>query len=247
MAARTRPFLPVIHDVGTRREKHMYSLPIEVVTNWVNQQNLWLPDSVDFVCPYCGRQVNFGFPQWRFDQHQSAAITSANCSGCRKKVRFWGIDPVKYGETGGRECAELCMHPTPQLQRQPMAGLDKVPPLIAKAYISAINVYNTKEWNGTAMLTGRTLEGLVKGLMPEGKRERPLAQMLAELPKEIDLTKTLTTLVDGLRKGRNLGAHFDLQRETSEEVARMMVEMLEYFLEYLYILPGQVDELHNRL
>ena len=225
----------------------MYSLPINVVTNWVNQQNWWLPESVDFVCPYCSRQVNFGLPQWRYDQHQNSAIASANCSGCRKRVRFWAIDPVKYGETGGRECAELCMHPTAELDRQPMAGLDKVPGAVAKAYVSAINVYNAKEWNGTAVLTGRALEGLVKSLMPDGKKNQVLAQMLKDLPTEIDLSKTLTTLVDGLRKGRNLGAHFDLEREANQDVAEMMIEFLEYFLEYLYILPGQVEELHNQL
>jgi hypothetical protein len=128
-----------------------------------------------------------------------------------------------------------------------MAGLDKVPAPIARAYVSALNVFNAREWNGTAMLAGRALEGLVKMQMPEGKKNLPLSKMLEELAKEIDLSQTLNTLTDGLRKGRNLGAHFDLEKQADEEVGRMMVEFLEYFLEYLYVLPGEVQQLHERL
>ncbi len=225
----------------------MFTLPFEAVTNWINVNNLWLPQSIDFVCPHCGRQVNFALPNWQYENKRNTAAAASNCSGCSKQVRFWALDPAKFGDTGKQECDELCMHPTPKLQRQPMAGIDKAPDGVARAYVSAINVYNAREWNGTAVLAGRALEGLLKSLMPEGKENQPLARMLNDLPKEIDLTKTLTTLTDGLRKGRNLGAHFNLEKEADAEVAKMMIEFLEYFLEYLYILPAEVEELHNKL
>jgi hypothetical protein len=225
----------------------VYTVPFEAVTNWINDNNFWLPQSVDFVCPFCSRKVNFGLGKWRIDNATNTATSSSNCSGCRKQVRFWAIDPAKFGNTGKQECEELCMHPTPTLEHRPMQGLENVPQGVARAYLSAVSVYNAKEWNGTAVLVGRALEGLVKSLMPEEKRGQTLSRMLNELPSTIDLTKTLTTLTDGLRKGRNLGAHFDLEKEANEEVAKMMIDFLEYFLEYLYILPGEVKSLHDRL
>ncbi|MBN2475469.1 MAG: DUF4145 domain-containing protein [Pirellulales bacterium] len=225
----------------------MFTLPLEAVPNWINVSSFWLPQSVDFVCPHCGREVNFALTNWQHVNRRSAASAAANCPGCRKEVRFWAIDPSKYGDTGSKECAELCMHPTPTVKRSMMRGLDRVPPEIARAYVSALSALNAGVWNGTAALVGRALEGLVKNLMPKDKQKLPLAQMLAELPDTVDLPKTLRTLTDGLRKGRNIGAHFDLDKEADEEMANMMVEFLEYFLEYLYIVPAKVDDLHRRL
>jgi len=227
----------------------MYTLPFEAVTEWVNRNYFWLPRSVDFICPHseCGRKVNFALDNWQHHTLVRSAVAIATCPGCHKEVSFFVIGAAKFGDTGRKECEELCMHPTPKLHHRPMRGLDNIPEPIARAYISAVNVFNAREWNATAMLVGRALEGLAKHLMPEDKKHLSLAQMLAEMPTTIDLTETLKTLTDGLRKGRNLGAHFDLQKEADEEVARMMIEFIEYFLEYLYILPREVKELHDRL
>jgi hypothetical protein len=225
----------------------MYTIPFETVTNWINSNNYWLPQSIDFLCPHCGRRVNFALNNWHYNNNINTASVNSNCSGCRKQVLFFALSPVRFGETTGQMCEELCIHPSPKLDRQPMQGLDKVPPNVSRAYVSAINVFNAREWDGTSTLVGRALEGLLKTLLPEDKRDLPLGKMLSELPNSIDLTRTLTTLIDGLRKGRNLGAHFDLEKSADEEIARMMIDFLEYFLEYLFIIPGEVQELHKRL
>lgn len=224
----------------------MYVLPFESVTAWIKFQNLWLPQSIDFNCPHCNRIVNFNTSGWQHRPALEYASCSAQCAGCRKKVQFWAIGPSNFGDTGKRECDELCIHPTPTLNRQPMAGLSKVPSAVARAYVSAVNVFNTGEWSGTAVLCGRALEALLKDLLPESSSMQTLARQLEQL-RSLDLTRTLNTLTDGIRKGRNLGAHFDLDREPDAEMAQMMVDLLDYFLEYLYILPGRVEELHGRL
>ena len=160
----------------------MFTIPFEAVPEWFNFQNFWLPQSVDFVCPHCGRKVNFALANWAHDNMRGAASVATNCSGCRKQVRFWAIDPSKFGDTGTKECGELCMHPTPTVQRRQMHGLEKVPAEIARAYASALNVLNAGEWNGTAVLVGRALEGLAKDIMPD-KRD---LHFLKKRPRAVD-------------------------------------------------------------
>lgn len=128
-----------------------------------------------------------------------------------------------------------------------MKGLDQIPPEIRKAYVSTVNVYNTKEWSATAMLCRRVLEGIVKHLLPEDERDAPLAQQLRSLGAKVDLAKPLTGLADALRQGGNLGAHFDLTVEPGQEMASKMVDLLEYLIEYLFILPGNVESLRRRV
>ena len=104
-----------------------------------------------------------------------------------------------------------------------------------------------QEWNATAATCGRALEALVKNVLPQSQAGLALARQLEELPKTLDLAKTLATLTAAIRKGRNLGAHFDLGKEVDAEMAQMMIYLLEYFLEYVYVLPGRVQELHEKL
>jgi len=48
-----------------------------------------------------------------------------------------------------------------------------------------------------------------------------------------------------LRKGGNLGAHFNLEREPDQATARQMLDFVEYLMGYLYVLPGDVESFHN--
>ena len=50
-----------------------------------------------------------------------------------------------------------------------------------------------------------------------------------------------------VRKGGNLGAHFDLEKEPNEETATLMIELLEYLIEYLFVLPKRIDKIHGTI
>lgn len=54
-------------------------------------------------------------------------------------------------------------------------------------------------------------------------------------------------LADAIRKGGNLGAHFDLEKEPSEDISKLMVDMLDYLIEYIYILPNRIQSLHDKI
>jgi hypothetical protein len=121
-----------------------------------------------------------------------------------------------------------------------MSGFDKIPPMVGREYASAINVFNAAEWNATAICSRRVLEAVVQNLLPKELQKGRLFDQLGSLQSNVDLTRPLTSLLDALREGGNLGAHFNLESEPDQATARQMLEFLEYLMRYLYVLPGDV-------
>lgn len=140
------------------------------------------------------------------------------------------------------------MHPAPKI-RSRMKGLDEVedfPTALNRAYISAVNVYNAGEWNGAASLSRRLLEGIAKNILPNSKHDKPLHVQIQSLPDHRDLKQPFITLAHAIREAGNMGAHFDI-REANEETATLMLDLLEYLMEYLYLLPKQINQLDEAI
>ena len=55
------------------------------------------------------------------------------------------------------------------------------------------------------------------------------------------------TIANAIRKGGNLGAHFDLEKEPDEKVAALMLELAEELLEYFFVLPERIEHLHETI
>jgi hypothetical protein len=118
---------------------------------------------------------------------------------------------------------------------------------LKNAYKSAVNVVNTKEWNAAAVMCRRLLEGISKTVLPIEVQGQPLAKQLEQLPQHRDLAKPLLELAHAVRKGGNLGAHFNLEKEPDEHVATLMLELCEDLMEYLFTLPVRIAELHTKI
>jgi len=145
-----------------------------------------------------------------------------------------------------KEFGNLYIYPASQSRR---SVLDSDPQSnfnegLKNAYESAIKVYNVGEWNATAVMVRRLLEGITQDLLPDVKN-KPLAKRLQDLPDYVDLKKPILTLADALRKGGNLGAHFNLEHTPDHKIATQMMDLLDYLIEYLYILPKRIDDLHD--
>ena len=134
------------------------------------------------------------------------------------------------------------VHPDPLTARDPIVGLELVPPRVAAAYRESLETLNAQMWGSTATACRRTLEGTLADKLGD-KREKYLHQNISKLPGAVDLGKPLVEISDALRRGGNLGAHFDSDRDPTPGMARQMVELMEYLLEYLYVLPGQIEQL----
>jgi hypothetical protein len=118
---------------------------------------------------------------------------------------------------------------------------------LQRAFASTVDAYNTKNYVATAVCCRRTLEGIFKYRVDEGKRKLSLMKLIKEVQDSQDLAEPLNTLSHAIRAGGNLGAHFDEDAEPSRDMARHMVELLEYLLSYLYILPDRIANLDNAL
>ena len=92
----------------------------------------------------------------------------------------------------------------------------------------------------------RAMEGVFK-LLPNAKNKQQLPDRIDAASADPNLSKPLKRLAHGIRKGGNLGAHFDEEVEPDEDTARHMLELLEYLVTYFYVLPVRVAELEQVL
>jgi len=156
------------------------------------------------------------------------------------------IGPGDGKDKAQRTCTELCVHPNPTSTREPVVPAGHLPePALERAYLSAVRAYNVGLWDACATSCRKTLEGIVHSLNPEGKG--PLFQQLKAVFESANLTEPLIHVSESLRKGGNIGAHFDLEREPNQEVAEIMIDLLDYFLEYTFVLKDKARELEKRL
>lgn len=205
-----------------------------------------LPAAVNIVCPFCKRNVHFSIT-WKVSLNTISNYAVASCPSCKGKVRFvyfGDMDEPKKLEKG-----QLFSIPG-ATARMPIKGMnqnDNLPEPLKRAYTSAINVYNTGEWSATATLCRKVLEGIAHTLVPDSKPNENLANRLRALPGKVDFNKPIMTIADAIRKGGNLGAHFDLEREPDQEVTTLMIDLLDYLIEYLFILPSRIELLHDKI
>lgn len=205
-----------------------------------------LVNSVDYNCPHCGRNVNFSIG-WSIPQNHLSLTSKSRCSGCGEESKFVYID---YDLADGPVLGKLYIHPDSK-RRNSIIDFSLTESTLnhglQTAYESALNVYNVGEWTATSVLCRRLLEGITQDLLPDEKKKHSLNRRLTDLPKHLDLQKPILTLADALRKGGNLGAHFDLDKTPDKKIASQMLDLLDYLIEYIYILPKQIENLHNEI
>lgn len=141
------------------------------------------------------------------------------------------------------------MYPAPTA-KQPLPNVlenTELDERLRRAYASAVQVLNTGEWNATAVMCRRLLEGILASVLPPDVRSKTLAVQLECLPQYRDLGRPFVDLSHAIRKGGNLGAHFIEDREPDERVARLMLELCEDLLEYLFTLPLRIQDLQAQV
>lgn len=221
----------------------MRTLSPTSVTEWVNNENWWVPRSIDTNCPFCKRAVNFALEAQRWDPPRKTMLASSRCSGCGQQVSLFVVDPGPANDSSKKGASCIAIFPGNQDNHQPIEGSEHLPDGLRRAYNEAIQVYNAKVWSATTTLCRRTLEGMVMHLTNSpGAAGRPLAQMLRELPSTVDLGRPITSLADSVRLGGNMGAHFDMEAEPDHELARTMLDLLEYLLEYFFTIPRLIAQ-----
>ncbi len=225
----------------------MYRLSNDQIPRWKKEASVFLPSSIDSQCPECGRLVSFATAKWS-PAPQNTRIAVVRCPACQTPAMFFLLN--HKGEAGTLGSGEqLYIHAKPP-------GREALPEIVdgeglddplKRAYVSAVNVFNTQEWGATAVLTRRLLEGVTKSLLPPEYQSLPLAKQVAKLPETKDLSEPILKIADAIRKGGNLGAHFDLEAEPTQEVSQLMLDLAEELIEYFFVLPARIEELHDKI
>jgi len=86
-------------------------------------------------------------------------------------------------------------------------------------------------------------------MLQTDKTKKPfnLNNALLKLHEVQDFNKPIITIADAIRKIGNMGAHFSDETEPDEETSILLMDLLDYFIEYLFILPARIEELHNKI
>ena len=207
-----------------------------------------IPYAVAVNCPYCGGNVIFNTPAWHSETSTKSLATRSLCPGCRRQPLFIAV-PNGIENSKKLSCYDYFVYPGPKV-RLLLPGIEHsttIAPLIKQEYVSAVNVINAREWTVAAVLCRRLLEGILQGMHSEASGTPNLAKQIRDLANKADLTKPIMTLADAIRKGGNLAAHFNLEKQADEEIATNMLELIEHMLEYLFVIPEQTEALHERV
>src|SRR3970040_1770407 len=96
----------------------MFKIPLELVAAWKTTESDRTPNSVDIVCPYCGRQVNFDLRNWQRIDPASVSFVRSRCSGCGEIPSFFWVLARTLAEGQTLKSRELYMHPMPRFYRR---------------------------------------------------------------------------------------------------------------------------------
>ncbi|HBS27279.1 MAG TPA: hypothetical protein DD827_09190 [Gammaproteobacteria bacterium] len=116
---------------------------------------------------------------------------------------------------------------------------------LISAYQSTINVFNSGEWNATAILIRRFLDGINKATLGADYVDEDLDKQLQAVIKNKDLSRPITKMAETVSNGMAKKC-FNLEVESTKESSSLMIEFTELLVEYLYIIPMRAEALHQR-
>jgi hypothetical protein len=204
----------------------MYLVPHTYIMHWDTIGDTVFPTAVGAICPYCGQRVVFSAPTWEKAAAFKAHVVTSQCPSCKDYSRYIWVRMDAAESNKDRDKFELYLYPAPKFMRTPIRGIEQVDEFseaLQRGYVAAINAYNTQQWVASVVLCGRVLEGIATSFSDEINSKAGLAQLLHELPGHVNLEQPIIDLADSLRIGRNIGAHFDVEREPDSETAEMMI------------------------
>lgn len=211
------------------------------IRRWAKVNGRKFPAAISIRCPHCDQVGVFTLGKHLDDPKRGAMSASGHCPACQHHIGVWGVNE------GGEECADVYFHPDNYDYHELLREGVELPEPLMRAYSSTVDAYNSGNFPATAVCCRRTLEGIFKYLLPEEERNVSLANAIESATARVDLAKPVKELSGVLRKGGNLGAHFDLQKEPDEHLAKAMVDLLEYLISYLYVLPKKIAEAEDVL
>ncbi len=228
----------------------MYPISEAFIVRWSEEEAGSLPGTVDTICPNCGLPMAFTLTAWNDAPDVETRVAASRCINCGNNARFfWVKEPKERTEAGGPPHS-LFIHPTPAMTRRPIEGAENNKDFdvaVQRAYTSAVNMYNAREWTGTLVIVRRTLEDIAQRFVTPEVQKLHFSKQVEALRKSKDFSEPVATLADGLRRSGPLKPFFELEQQPDREIATLALDLLTYLIEYMFAVPARVAGLQERI
>lgn len=229
----------------------MLSIDPSSIPSWKSEGGLWVPSCVDTICPFCHKPTTLDTELYCYESHTNTMGMFGRCTRCQGKAKIWAIEVQK--QTGPKTCQEIWMLPKPSV-REPITLTAGTPHRISKAYQEAVVAFNNGLYPLAVTSCGKVIEGIAKNTFPGGEGKKQIGQLFRSLEDSLednadykDLLQPFLDVGRTFRLGRNIGAHFDLEKDADRDVAQDLLELTEFFLRYIYVISYEAAETNNKI
>lgn len=193
--------------------------------------------TVSINCHSCGKLVTISFANHVLSDPHKIITANGPCPSCKKpttQITLYGERPI-----------QVYVHPDSTKSRNKMNGSYFPSEALKRSYDSVKNTYNNGEYISAAASCRRTLEGILKGMVPLEKKKLPLNDLIKEVEKIGNQTQ-ITQISHALRMHGNLAAHFEEDHEPTQNEVEGMIELFEFLITYFYILPKDLERMNAK-
>lgn len=213
------------------------------VNSYIRYGNLKIPKSVQCECPECRKTTEFMLKA-NYQNSKYGLVTECSCPECKKSSVFVIMTKEADDEHADTYIYDLqaSRHPLNQIENLP-----NIPKELIRAYRSALNVHQSRENSATAVMSKRVIECILKHFLGEKSKGQPLSQQLEILPNHIDLAQPIHSLSHLLVSEGSLHRMLELETEMDYETTALLMDLLEGLIEYLFVLPGKIELINEKL
>lgn len=239
----------VLVTFGKNGLRHlMHEIPVSKARSWKEQGNYWVPQSIKTICPVCNEPSSLTLKLMHTGNqlNQVTQGLEGECTQCPGKAKVWIINPSDK-KSATRACESIWMLPIPTGKRKAIVFPEgKVPKRILKAYLLAIQCFNSRIWSSAINECGRVIEGVTEDKFPSDEDRKALKNILSQLNQtttvEATLFRSILELSSAIRLSRKSGSHFQYTDDPNSETASKVIELTEHTLEYFYSLPYKAEQ-----
>ena len=185
-----------------------------------------------FDCPHCNAMCQFNLAvaeqKCQADDLWQASWQCQNCSGL-----------IITRRTYQTTWHYLTIFPLIKLKSN--IKIVKLPENIRKDYLESLEDYSNGCYISSVIMCRRAIQ---QTCLDKGAKEANLFDQIEEL----DIDENLKKLAHKLRFWGNKGAHPDilLGAKIEKEDAKVAIDFTEKFLQYVYIIPKEIEEIEER-
>lgn len=185
-----------------------------------------------FDCPHCKAKCQFS----NLGNQEGCTADNSHqqawrCSNCH------GVIVSKFVPPQNINNAQIF----PLIKINPKINVNKLAPEIKNDYLEALEDYSNGCYISCVIMCRRVIQ---QSCIDKGAKKKTLYEQIDEL----NIDNNLKKLAHKLRFWGNNGAHPDilLDEKIEEEDAKLAIDFTEKFLQYVYIIPKELEEIENQ-